>query len=268
MHHRATSTAPTIAALLARRTREEGDQPLVTCYDDVTGTRTELSYATLDNWAAKTANLLAEEFDVGAGDRVGLDLDGHWTAAAVLLACWKIGAAARYGQPSDDVDVVCCHEAHLSRHTDRPALVVGDGLAAESTTDRQPGDEHLLLADEVHAFADDYDETDVTPDTAAVVTDEGPLSHRELLVRADHRLGTLGDAARIGMVFGLDEPPGAELLVTALLGGGGLVCTRGGHDAVRWDRMTTERVTVVTGPAARLEAAGPAPSIATVPAER
>ncbi|MCW6004858.1 TIGR03089 family protein [Micromonospora sp. CPCC 205371] len=75
-------------------------RPVVTWYDDVTGERVELSGATLDNWVAKTANLLVDGLGLGAGDRATVLLPPHWQSAAVLLGCWAarltVGA---YRQP-------------------------------------------------------------------------------------------------------------------------------------------------------------------------
>ena len=66
-------------------------RPLLTYYDDGTGERTELSGATLDNWVAKTANLLVDGCGLGPGDRAAVLLPPHWQTAAVLLGCWSAG---------------------------------------------------------------------------------------------------------------------------------------------------------------------------------
>ena len=66
--------------------------PRITHYDDATGERIELSTVTLANWAAKTANLLRDEFGAGPGSRVAVLLPAHWQTAAVLLGVWWIGA--------------------------------------------------------------------------------------------------------------------------------------------------------------------------------
>jgi uncharacterized protein (TIGR03089 family) len=67
-------------------------RPLVTHYDDATGSRVELSAATLRNWAAKTANWLVDEHDVEPGTRVAVMLPAHWQTAGVLLGAWWCGA--------------------------------------------------------------------------------------------------------------------------------------------------------------------------------
>lgn len=67
-------------------------RPVITHYDDATGSRVELSGATLANWAAKTANWLTEEHDVEPGDPVAVVLPAHWQTAGILLGAWWCGA--------------------------------------------------------------------------------------------------------------------------------------------------------------------------------
>lgn len=67
-------------------------RPLITHYDDATGSRVELSAATLANWAAKTANWLTDEFDIAPGDPVAVLLPAHWQTAGILLGAWWCGA--------------------------------------------------------------------------------------------------------------------------------------------------------------------------------
>ncbi|TFV62906.1 UNVERIFIED_ORG: TIGR03089 family protein [Bacillus sp. AZ43] len=80
------------AALLAAARDRDPARPLLTHYDDATGERVELSATTLDNWVAKTANLLQDEFDIGPGSTVAVALPVHWQTAAVLLGVWSCGA--------------------------------------------------------------------------------------------------------------------------------------------------------------------------------
>ena len=55
--------------------------PRITFYDNATGERIELSAVTLANWAAKTANLLRDEY--GAGSRGSVA--GFHTASSMPL---------------------------------------------------------------------------------------------------------------------------------------------------------------------------------------
>ncbi len=66
--------------------------PFVTFYDGATGERVELSTTTFNNWVAKTANLLRDEMDLTAGDRVGLTLPLHWLTPVWTAATWAVGA--------------------------------------------------------------------------------------------------------------------------------------------------------------------------------
>ncbi len=75
--------------------------PRITFYDDATGERIELSTVTLANWAAKTANLLRDDFGCGPGSSVAVLLPAHWQTAAVLLGVWWIGAEVVLAGPAD-----------------------------------------------------------------------------------------------------------------------------------------------------------------------
>src|SRR5829696_9405469 len=90
------------AALLATARDRDPARPLLTHYDDATDERVELSATTLANWVAKTANLLQEEFDIGAGSTVAVSLPVHWQTAAVLLGAWSCGAAVLETAAEDD----------------------------------------------------------------------------------------------------------------------------------------------------------------------
>jgi uncharacterized protein (TIGR03089 family) len=119
-------TAP--ADLLANARRRDPSRPLLTHYDDATGERVELSATTLDNWVAKTANLLQDEFDVGPGSTVAVALPVHWQTAAVLLGIWSCGGTVLDTAAEDDgrlagVDVVLAAQDRL------PALEEQDGDA-------------------------------------------------------------------------------------------------------------------------------------------
>lgn len=84
---------PTLTdALIAPALGAGPEAPLVTYYDDATGERIELSAITLMNWAAKTANLVRDEFGLAPGARVAVLLPAHWQTAAVLLGLWWAGA--------------------------------------------------------------------------------------------------------------------------------------------------------------------------------
>ena len=102
----------TIPAALAAAVRRDPTTPLLTWYDDATGDRTELSGATMDNWVAKTANLLVDGVGLGSGDSVAVLLPPHWQTAAVLLGGWSAGLAADLGPDPQPVEVLFTTPEH------------------------------------------------------------------------------------------------------------------------------------------------------------
>jgi uncharacterized protein (TIGR03089 family) len=232
----------TLADVLTDRTRTLGHRPFVTWYDDVAGARTELSYATADNWAGKAANLLVEELDVAPAAVVRFDLDGHWAATVLALACWKAGAAVTSDAPGD-ATVVCCHESRVDDHPTGPLVVVGDGLRTEPTGDGAPRDGLVLLGEEVHAFGDDYDDPDVSPASPALLVGDAPLDHAAVIARADRWREALGPGPRVGLGVPVDDGDALVVLAGVLAAGGSVVAARCAAGS-RGDRWATEKVTV------------------------
>ena len=62
--------------------------------------RVELSGRVLDNWVAKTSNLLQDELDAEPGTRLRLDLPAHWKSLILALAAWQLGMEVVF----DDAD--------------------------------------------------------------------------------------------------------------------------------------------------------------------
>ncbi|GFG72918.1 TIGR03089 family protein [Mycobacterium botniense] len=104
--------------------------PLITYYDDASGERIELSAATLANWAAKTGNLLRDEFGGGPDSRIAVLLPAHWQTAAVLFGVWWIGADVVLGGPQ--ADIALCTADQLAR---AESLVGADGAVAVLSLD-------------------------------------------------------------------------------------------------------------------------------------
>ena len=102
----------TFATVLDRLLRADAGRPLVTFYDHATGERTELSVATYANWVAKTASLLAEEYDLERGETLRVDLPTHWLGPVVLGAAWSVGLVVTQ---DDEPDAVVCGPAELAR---------------------------------------------------------------------------------------------------------------------------------------------------------
>src|SRR5690625_4504228 len=83
-------TSRTVADLISRISSVPG-RPRITWYA-TGGERVELSGRVVENWVAKTTNLLVEEFDAGPGVRVLLDMPTHWKQVVWALSAWRAGA--------------------------------------------------------------------------------------------------------------------------------------------------------------------------------
>ena len=66
----------------------------------------------MDNWVAKTANLLVDGVGLGSGDSVAVLLPPHWQTAAVLLGGWSAGLAADLGPDPQPVEVLFTTPEH------------------------------------------------------------------------------------------------------------------------------------------------------------
>lgn len=111
----------------------DGASPRLTVYNEASGSRLDFSAETLDNWAAKVANMLIEEFDLepGTGSLIGIDLPGTWQAAVLALGALAAGVDYRIGRPDgaevqfsmyrdDGADLDEDFEADLCLVTDDP----------------------------------------------------------------------------------------------------------------------------------------------------
>lgn len=151
--------------------------PLITYYDDATGERVELSTLTLMNWAAKTANLLRDEFGIAAGDKVCVLMPAHWQTLAVLLGAWWNGAevaleadpdarlavvsAARMDEANDiDEVAVCSLDAFGRAVPDLPAAMTdyastvrihGDNFSGQRISGDAPALDGLSITEVLQA---------------------------------------------------------------------------------------------------------------------
>lgn len=65
--------------------------------------RVELSGRVLENWVAKTSNLLQDELDAEPGTRLRLDLPAHWKSVILALAAWQLGMEVVFGDAEADL---------------------------------------------------------------------------------------------------------------------------------------------------------------------
>lgn len=80
-------------ALLGAHLARDPGRPLVTAYDETDGSRVELSVKTYANWVDKVANLLTDEYLLGPGDVVRIELPPHWLSTVFLGAALTAGVA-------------------------------------------------------------------------------------------------------------------------------------------------------------------------------
>ncbi|CAM3634607.1 hypothetical protein GCM10009799_26160 [Nocardiopsis rhodophaea] len=162
-------TAETPWALWRAVVSTDQSRPFLTAYDADTGGRVELSYATFDNWVAKTANMLLDGLAAEPGDRVVLALPVHWQSLVWLLACWSTGLtvvpAAAGEVPEGDIAVA--DAARLEAALDTGAReVVGTSLhplGAPLADCPPPAMDYTV---EVRSYGDHFTpEVPVTPDT-------------------------------------------------------------------------------------------------------
>ncbi len=161
-------------------------RPMLTFYDDATGERTELSAATLGNWAAKTANFVVDELGAVPGDVVAVDLPQHWQTAAILLGCWWAGAHVRFGAgEADDAVAVFTSVGRLDDHDDADEVVVtsldpfalpvrdlAPGVTDFSTAVRVHGDNYAARVRAAEAL-NDVSTADVLATAAAQADTDG-----------------------------------------------------------------------------------------------
>jgi uncharacterized protein (TIGR03089 family) len=215
------SRAASIPDLLRMMVAADPGRPRVTWYG-ADGDRVELSARTLENWVAKSANLLLEEFDAGPGTRVGVLLPAHWRTATWLLATWTVGACVVPGQPAAgrpapplDVVVTADPAAAVAAGVD-PAIVVAIALPALATSfGAGLPDGAVDGAGEVRLRGDV-----VGPVVAPVAGDEAlsgdgedAVTYGELLATAEAAAREAGWPARVRLL----TSPGPDAAVAGLL---------------------------------------------------
>lgn len=83
--------------LLAHLVSADPASPRLTVYTESTGARMDFSAQTLDNWAAKVANFLAEELEIEPDQQIVVDLPVSWHCAVITLGGLARGADVHFG---------------------------------------------------------------------------------------------------------------------------------------------------------------------------
>lgn len=230
----------TVGALYRAATSDPA-QPLITYYDDATGERTELSGATLDNWVAKTANLLVDGLALGPGDTAAVLLPPHWQTAAVLLGCWSAGVAVSSGDTAD-VAFAAADRLDETDAADVYALALAP-LAAPMRPGPPPGVLDYVV--EVRGHGDRY--AGPAPDPTDPATPQE--THEQLCRRARRRAAELGLSPRARMLVDGDTvgDPVDWLLAPLAAGASIVLCRHLDHSRLD-ERVAAERVTVTLAP--------------------
>ena len=184
---------------LGERARRDGASPLVTYVDLASGSRAELSAASLANAVAKTAGLLRDELDIEPGARIGIDLPLHWQWAVWLGAASAVGAIVVPGELTTGPDLV------VTSSGAPPADGADVVVVSLHPLGLPEGDVPRGCVD--HAMA-----ARAHPDVFAPA--EPPSEGRPML-ELDGRILTAEDAAReaSGILDARGIPPGGRLLL-------------------------------------------------------
>jgi uncharacterized protein (TIGR03089 family) len=188
-----------VPSLLRALLGQDPGRPRVTWYGPG-GERVELSAKVLDNWVAKTANLLTEELDAGPGTRIAVLLPRHWRTLVWLLAIWSAGAHALVPDPGTAppaaADVLVTTDPAA---VETGALVVAVALPALATTfgpTLPPG--AIDAASAVRSYGDVFVPLVLpVPTDAALTVDSGPTVPYGRLLGSARGASTPVDGVRL-----------------------------------------------------------------------
>lgn len=218
--------------LLAHLLHADPAAPRLTVYDESTGARMDFSAQTLDNWAAKVANLLEEELDLDSSSTILIDLPVSWQAAVIALGA--VTAGVRF-------------EMAASASADATFTTV-DRAEAHSGNGGNGGNGGDVLAVSLDPFGRGVVETGGT--LPAGVLDFGPT----VRFYGDHYAGTTRPlpelyaptegAPRLLSTGWTDSDSFAAHVLSPLAGGGSAVIVAGLASAERLDAIAAnEKVT-------------------------
>ena len=223
-------TAPTPAGLLAQTLATDPSGPLLTFYDDATGERIELSATTLDNWVAKTANLL-QDGGIEPGARAAVLLPAHWQTAAILLGCWSVGLEVV--DDPDGADVAFAGPDRLDDALAAPE-VYGLSLAPMAAPLRNAPAGVVDYSTEVRGHGDRF----------APYQPVDPALYADLVRAARTRADDLGLGAKDRvLVSGGADTGDLDWLLVPLAAGASIVLCRNADPARLDERAASERVT-------------------------
>ncbi|CAN5281538.1 TIGR03089 family protein [soil metagenome] len=242
-----------VSDLFAQALTRDPSGPLLTYYDDATGERTELSATTLDNWVAKTANLLTDGLGLDDGACIAVVLPPHWQTAGIILGAWSAGhLVVDYPDVASAAppDAVFCTEADLVVYDDVRCDVVG--LTLDPWSRGFSGARRGIdYAREIGGYGDQFRRSaPVDPTAPALRAGSLELSHEGLAAAAvelAERLGmTAGGRLMISRDLAVAAGPLSWLLAPLAAGTSVVLVTDANSDRLP-ARAESERVTATLG---------------------
>ncbi|NUT34976.1 MAG: TIGR03089 family protein [Hamadaea sp.] len=231
---------PTVPTMFTAAVAADPARPLLTWYDDATGERTELSGATLANWVAKTANLLADGCGLGEGSIAAVRTPAHWQTAAIMLGAWTAGLALTHSTTAK-ADVAFVSPGVGAQAPD--TFAVGLHPFALPVRDLGPGVQDWVTSARVHG--DHYRGPLPPGDAPALVDLPGPapaITHADLIAQATSRATELGLPAGARVLLDLDaHKRPVDWLLAPLAAGCTLVVCANADAAKLDDRAAVER---------------------------
>lgn len=209
--------------LLRHLLESDASAPRLTVYYESSGARLDFSATTLDNWTAKVANMLLDEFDLTPGESIGIDLPASWQAAVLALGAFAAGITPHFGATGDVLftspERARDLNGYLAFVTDDP---LGRGVA-ETGGDLPPG--VVDFGPTVRLYGDVFDAP--TPALPDLVSSSLPPRVRTLST------GWIDDAGFAAQVLEPLAVGGSAVIVTGLV------------DAARLDQIArAERVSL------------------------
>ena len=172
--------------------------------------RTELSTATLANWAAKTAGYLTDELVAAPGSVVQFRVIRSWQGAPLLLGAWWAGMVVTDLDPAEDAVV-----AFVDENDDAAAdevIVASSHPFGLATAEIKAYQRHV--AEVILQQADRFTPRGQAP-TDAVLTDRGTVTVADLLEGARAAGDRIGEGGRVLSVLEMSLP---DLVTAGLLG--------------------------------------------------
>ncbi|AEG81092.1 hypothetical protein CULC809_00552 [Corynebacterium ulcerans 809] len=185
--------------------------PRLTVYNESTGARLDFSAQTLDNWAAKVANMLREELDLEQGSLISLDLPASWQCVAIVLGAMAAGIDVEFcpieqaqgavafidseridASPTFSGDVVLVTQDPFGRGVVECGGIVPDGMIDFGPTVRFYGDQFFEPGTRIEESVDKQALAAIAPGARALSTGWTTLTEMERTVLAP--LAAVGSA--------------------------------------------------------------------------